>query len=119
MLRRGECPPIFFGLAKENGPCTVQKKNALVPKSCLAAGLGKDGGFSKKAPDISCLGFGLGAGPGLWKPEVVSPRRNVRKYPGCESNWFSLLFPLPLRRILRERSGSGKKSENQFVEHPG
>ena len=34
----------------------------LVPKSCLTAGLGKDGGFSKKAPDICCLVYALGAG---------------------------------------------------------
>ena len=27
-LRHGNAPPIFFGCAKENGPCTVQKKNA-------------------------------------------------------------------------------------------
>ena len=32
MLRRGNAPPIFFGLAKENGPCTVQKKNAFRSK---------------------------------------------------------------------------------------
>ena len=32
MLRRGNAPPIFFGLAKENGLCTVQKKNAFRSK---------------------------------------------------------------------------------------
>ena len=36
----GNAPPIFFGLAKENGPCTVQKKNAFCPNLPVQASLG-------------------------------------------------------------------------------
>ena len=36
----GNAPPIFFGLAKENGPCTVQKKNAFRPNLPVQASLG-------------------------------------------------------------------------------
>ena len=42
----GDAPPIFFGLAKENGPCTVQKKNALGIGKETAS---KDSGFLRWA----------------------------------------------------------------------
>ena len=37
----GKAPPIFFGLAKENGPRPVQKKNAFMSKSCPAGRFGQ------------------------------------------------------------------------------
>ena len=51
----------------------------LVPKSCLTAGLGKDGGFSKKAPDIRCLVSTLGAGQFFSKPTSGQPTTKRRK----------------------------------------
>jgi len=40
-----DAPPIFFACAKENGPCTVQKKALKAPTVCVGAslrGLGKE-----------------------------------------------------------------------------
>ena len=110
----GNAPPIFFEAgtpawvslpsiagqvyatnvpqARLLNAATVQKKNALVPKSCLAAGSGKNGGFSKKAPDIRCLVSALGAGPGLRKPKVFSPRRNAGTYRGAGRTGSAPLF---------------------------
>ena len=60
--RDGGCTPILFRLGEKECAVHGGRKSRLVPKSCLAAGLGKDGGFSKKAPDICCLVYALGAG---------------------------------------------------------
>ena len=97
----------------------------LVPKSCLAAGLGKDGGFSKKAPDIRCLVSALDAGQGFSNPPVVSPRRKVGSCPGCESNW--LCFSFRCRSVGGQRqlpsnyqpSISGGEVQNRGPQPPG
>ena len=47
----GNTPPIFFGLAKENGPRPVQKKNAFVSKSFPSVRFGQDGGRARWCPE--------------------------------------------------------------------
>ena len=58
----GIAPPILFRLGEKE--CAVHGgRKSRCAQSRLAAGLGKNGGFSRAAPDICCLGSGLGAGP--------------------------------------------------------
>ena len=68
----------------------------LVPKSCLTAGLGKDGVLARKRRIFADWSPGWARARFFSNPSVVSPRRNVGSCSGCESNWLSLLFPLPL-----------------------
>ena len=79
----------------------------LVPKSCLTAGLGKDGGFSKKAPDIRCLVSTLGAGPMLAETSSGQPatkRGNAsRVLNELVSASFPAAAPFPQNPVERQR----------------
>ena len=104
-------PHFLFEASKRKCAAPGGKEKMLVPKSCLAAGSGKNGGFSRGAPDICCSVSALGAGTGFRKLQVVSPRRNSGTYPGYSTNWFSLFFPLPLLSRKIQRSGSGRRNQ--------
>ena len=57
-------PPNFlFEASKRKCAAPGGKEKMPVPKSCLTAGLGKNGGFSRWAPAVRCLVSALGAGP--------------------------------------------------------
>ena len=71
-LRRGKAPPIFFGLAKENGPRPVQKKNAFVSKSCPLGRFGQERGSCETARWK--LGELVPGALGPWGTERVLPR---------------------------------------------
>ena len=79
----------------------------LVPKSCLTAGLGKNGGFSRKAPDIRCLVSALGAGPMFAETSSGQPatkRGNAsRVLNELVSASFPAAAPFPQNPVERQR----------------
>ena len=89
--------PILFRLGEKECAVHGGRKSRLVPKSCLAAGLGKNGGFSKKAPDIRCLVYGLGAGRSFAIPTSGQPATKRGNVSWVLIELALLLFPLPLR----------------------
>ena len=99
-LRDRDAPPILFRLGEKECAAPGGKEKRLVPKSCLAAGLGKDGGFSKKAPDICCLVYALGAGTRFAETSSGQPATKRRNLSGVRIELALLLFSLPLRRWL-------------------
>ena len=113
----GVAAPTFLCLDKEKSPQQRWKRNRLVPNlHPPGTSWGVWTAASQVCVDLPCFiqarcsGFSANAYAAYW---------NVGYSTGDENELALLLFPLPLRWILRERSGSGKKSENQFVEHPG
>ena len=113
----GVAAPTFLCLDKEKSPQQRWKRNRLVPNlHPPGTSWGVRTAASQVCADLPCFiqarcsGFSASAYAAYW---------NVGYSTGDENELALLLFPLPLRWILRERSGSGKKSENQFVEHPG
>ena len=87
-------------MPKKNAPCTVEEKAAWCPNPAWRQVWAKTGvlaGERRIFADWSPHWARAGVLP---NPPVFSPRRNGGSYPGCESNWLSLLFPLPLRGWL-------------------
>ena len=101
-LRWRDAPPIFFGLAKENGPCTVQKKNAFRPNLPVRASLGMrtaDSQLSADLPSSIQVRCNAPVHPRLCR----KLRRNISFQGACQC--VQLLFPLPLRGGSFQRGG--------------
>ena len=101
-LRWRDAPPIFFGLAKENGPCTAQKKNAFRPNLPIRASLGMrtaDSQLSADLPSSIQVRCNAPVHPRLCR----KLRRNISFQGACQC--VQLLFPLPLRGDGFQRKG--------------
>ena len=110
-LLRGDAPPIFFlRHQKENAPRPVEKKKCWCPNPAWRQVWAKTGVLAGRRRILAVWSPRWARARELRKPGVVSPRRNAGRFRGRESNWFPLLFPLPLRGILWKLSGSGKRS---------
>jgi len=95
-------PPIFFGLAKENGPCTVQKKNALGRQ---VAPLSPQGGqpLAATAQPLAALlldGCGVLLAGNTGVPER-DPSEASSQSVGREWNCLSQISPKPRELELR------------------
>ena len=101
-MEAGNAPPSFFGLAKENGPCTVQKKNAFRPNLPVRASLGMrtaDSQLSADLPSSIQVRCNAPVHPRLCR----KLRRNISFQGACQC--VQLLFPLPLRGGSFQRGG--------------
>ena len=125
-MRHGNAPPIFFCLAKENGPCTVQKKGALVHSAPVRVHCG-DAGLRKRPWMVGCS---LKRWARVW-PDVAldfRPRPGIASG-GCKTDLTSFSHPLPLPDLAvalpsfhpasAERSGErGKRSRGHSTTTP-
>ena len=94
----GDAPPIFFlRHQKENAPRPVEKKKCWCPNPAWRQVWAKTGVLARKRRIFAVWSPRWARASFFPNPPVVSPRRNVGSCPWCESNWLSLLFPLPLR----------------------
>ena len=91
----------------------------LVPKSCLAAGSGKNGGFSKKTPDICCLVYGLGAGTRFAKTSSGQPATKRGLISGVRIELVSASFPAAAPWDFAETKRQRKEKQGQFIDIPG
>ena len=107
--RRGKAPPIFFGLAKENGPRPVQKKNAFVSKSCPLGRFGQERGSGETVlPPAGSLLPGALYSRGT---EIVLPRIwGLGAAFGVVDVWPLILFPRSSLRLALP----GRQGENRF-----
>ena len=99
----GNTPPIFFGLAKENGPRPVQKKNAAAQNGTLCLFCLKRGVPTRNLGQLR-QDSALGADPALLNLSAISPRPGIAK-PGCKTDLTCFSF--------RCRSRSGGEVQNR------